>query len=284
MTIKCSVIIAWGGRQLGFLEQQLDALYSQITAREFEVIVSINFKDAYGFSPYLQSKYPQLVITNSSMIRGASYARNQGAKLASSSQLIFCDADDVVSQNWVDEMSKALDSADFVGSKIRYSTLNGPNYLRQDRKSNKGLSRPENFLESVPGGACGFQSEAFRKLDGFGLDCEFVEDIDISWRAQLTGYLPMYVGTCHIDYRLDKGFLTCFKKHLAYGKSYVKLLRKYIPLGLRFSLTSVVVSVFKAAVAVAVFLPNPRTRSNAGYILGFFCGRIMGLFSARRQS
>lgn len=284
MMLNCSIIIPWGGSQPELLEKQVDALYAQRTSRKFEVIISMNSEEAYSYASYFQTKYPHLEITNSSMIRGASFARNQGAKLARSSQLLFCDADDVVSQNWVDEMSKALDSADFVGSKLRYSKLNGPNYLRQDRKSNKGLSRPENFLESVPGGASGFQSEVFWKLEGFDLDSQYVEDIDISWRAQLSGYLPVFVGTSFIDYRLDRGFLTCFKKHFAYGKSYVKLIRKYTHLGLRFSMISVAFSFFKAFVALLVFLPNPRTRSNAGYILGFFCGRLLGLISSRRPS
>ena len=71
-------------------------------------------------------------------VRSSYFARNQGVALAQADLLLFCDADDVVDQHWVQSMASALDHLDVVGGALK---LDG-------RRNSGGPAEPVHRLPS----------------------------------------------------------------------------------------------------------------------------------------
>ncbi len=85
------------------LPLQLEALATQSQAPSFEVIVVDN-RSTDGVHRVVdrwRSRLPALRLVKAHASQGASYARNIGIGAARASRLMFCDADDVVSQWWL---------------------------------------------------------------------------------------------------------------------------------------------------------------------------------------
>src|SRR5690606_16806204 len=123
-----SVIIPFRG-DIEQLRQQLDALLSQPTSQDMEVIVA----DNYGPGAVVSSQVEEMVAGMASVRRvyagdkpGAAYARNVGASHARGRRLAFVDADDVVGEGWVEAMAKALENHPVVASRFEYERLNPP--------------------------------------------------------------------------------------------------------------------------------------------------------------
>ena len=153
------------------LSFQLEALAAQTTSRAFEVIVVLNRcsdrseQIAEAYAPVLD-----LVILKRDDSPSAAYARNEGAACARSELILFCDADDRVSPEWVDSMCNALARADFVGGRICvdkskvpswayrrfYANLDGESLVLRDRRIRYPISA-----------SLGVRSSSFSSVGGF---------------------------------------------------------------------------------------------------------------------
>ncbi len=100
------------------LGDQLTALASQIGAPDFEVIVVLNrcTDRSQAVAESFASRL-HLVLICTDEKASAAYARNMGATRSAAPYLLFCDADDRVSERWVAEMihTLATGEADFIG-------------------------------------------------------------------------------------------------------------------------------------------------------------------------
>lgn len=95
------------------LPLQLEALHTQVGARDFEVVVVDNRStdDLEGaIRPFLESG-PPLRMVRADGHQGSSYARNRGIAAARAPYVMFCDADDVVSRHWVAAGAAAFKTA-----------------------------------------------------------------------------------------------------------------------------------------------------------------------------
>lgn len=91
------------------LPHQLEALANQEGADPFEVLVCDN--GSTDGTPDLVPTWADrlnLRLVDASAVKGAAHARNCGALATTAEKLLFCDADDYVSPNWVRRMTETL--------------------------------------------------------------------------------------------------------------------------------------------------------------------------------
>lgn len=118
---------------------------------------------------------------------GAGAARNRGAAVARGRLLLFCDADDVAADGYVEAMRRALDDADVVGA------LEDTRALSELAPGDEGRSGPlhhwggDRRWPFVGAGAMGITADAFVRLGGFDEAIPALEDIDLCFAAALQG-------------------------------------------------------------------------------------------------
>jgi len=221
------------------LAEQLHALFRQEAAPPFEVIVADNGSTdrSVEIAEALSASAPvgvELTVVDCSQRVGVSAARNAGVKASRTGLVLICDADDVVSPVWVQEMMTALESYDLVGGALDETALNSELDAVNGRGLDKRLPISLGFLPFALGANVGVRRNVVDAIGGW--DETFIgggDDIDFSWRAQLAGYTLGFAETAVIDYRLRKDLKGAYKQAYRNARSGPKLYRVYGHLGAR---------------------------------------------------
>ena len=112
---EASVIIPVSEPHYGLLAGQLRRLTNQTGSPDFEVVIA----DNDGRLPAeMVGDDEWISVVDASGVRGPAAARNVGVEAACGGVLLFCDADDLVSLNWVDEHCRALRDVPFTGGRL----------------------------------------------------------------------------------------------------------------------------------------------------------------------
>ncbi|GAA1587158.1 hypothetical protein GCM10009692_28310 [Leucobacter aridicollis] len=174
------------------LPAQLEALAAQAVpaGAEMELILCCNGSAVSAVAEWAGqvawSHAWRVRVHDASAVRGPSYARNAGWRLASAERILFCDSDDVVSPRWAASLTEALDDADVVGGEYDYMRLNhGP--IATWGQNMQGLPIKFGHLPFAPSGNLGARRAALDLLEGFDESLERCEDVDFSWRAAYAG-------------------------------------------------------------------------------------------------
>ncbi|NNC11880.1 glycosyltransferase [Planctomonas sp. JC2975] len=184
--------------------EQLDALARQVVDVPWEILVCDNGStdQTRAVVEQWRAKLPQLRLIDASRRRGASAARNVGAAASGAPYLVFCDADDVVADDWLLAFSSALERAPYVGGQVEFDRLNS----RGNASVTWSHSGPFVFkLEVLPdfpatgSGSFGIRRDLYCEVNGFDEDLRTCEDADLAWRIQLAGY-PLSI--CDAEYHL----------------------------------------------------------------------------------
>lgn len=231
MDIGVSVVIPCRN-SAGTIGAQLEALSIQNHRGAVEVIVADNGStdDLATLVSQYRTRLPHLRLVDASGRVGVNHARNRGVDAAEHDLILLCDADDVVSPDWVREMAEVLIRCDLVGGTVvgfrgdpapHASTAETPHRL-----STLG------FLPHPIGANCGFTKRAWRAIGGF--DESFVggaDEIDFFWRAQLAGFRLKSASDAIVSYRLrterrslvrqarrtSLGTVRLYKRHRTHG-------------------------------------------------------------------
>lgn len=214
-----------------FLGLQLQALLAGSRVPD-EIIVSNNGSTdgtAAVVEEYRKNN-PCLSLVDSSGIQGVSHARNIGCQAAQHHKILICDADDIVSERWVEEMSAALDAHDVVGSGHQlfvYDELQG-NYLPQAEV----LQQPEVFpgVGYMLGASIGFRREVFEELKGF--DITYIgghDEVDFCVRAESAGFSQGWIAQALILYRQRSSQAGVAKQFRNYGRTQIQFMVKMAP-------------------------------------------------------
>ena len=174
------------------IDAQLDAISRQTTSVPFEVLVCDNGSAAEG------------------------------------SQLLFCDADDVVSDDWVAQMVEALAVADVVAGALDARSLNAANRASVSWEVSSEIRMP--FWPRFAAGASsnlGIRADAFAKLGGFDERLQTGEDVDLCWRAQLAGFTFGRSHDAVVQSRQRDGLRAVFRQARSYGAGSRALKIKY---------------------------------------------------------
>lgn len=252
---RVSVVIPnWNGQEL--LPLCLDSLRQQ-TYPNFEIIVADN-GSTDGSLALLARDYPEVGVAALGENRGYAGAVNAGFRAASGQVLVVFNNDAEADPRWVEELVAALErrpEAGMATSRVRlfdrrdHLHTTGDFYGLDGIPGNRGVWQPDGPAydeEAWVFGAAGVAS-AYRRsmLDEIGLLDEafgsYLEDVDLSWRAQLTGHRCIYVPRAvvyHMVSATGGGSIASF--HVGRNTIFVilknypsSLLRRYWPAVLR---------------------------------------------------
>jgi len=187
----------------------------------FEIIISDN-GSRDGSVEFINADYPAIrVICNHANV-GFTVANNRGARAARGEILVFVNPDTKVEPDWLRHLLEpfADSSVGLVTSKIllmgkpdQINTcgnivhLTGLTLCRGLGAPRDAFSRSEE-VGAISGAAFAIRSELFKTLDGFDEDFFiYMEETDLSWRAQLAGWRCVYAPESIIyhDYVLRFG-------------------------------------------------------------------------------
>ncbi|MEZ4669075.1 MAG: glycosyltransferase family 2 protein [Anaerolineae bacterium] len=212
-----SVIIPnWNGGK--YLPTCLDALARQ-TYQQIEVIVADN-ASSDGSQELIHSQYPEVILVELAENRGFTGACNAGIRAAGGDYIALLNNDTEVETGWAAAVMGAFATHPEIGivaSKMLlfdkrtqihtagdYFTVDGRAGNRGVWQQDQGQFDKEEFVFSACGG-----SSTYRKvmLDEIGiLDDDFffsLEDIDLAWRAQLTGWRCLYTPKAIVYHHLS---------------------------------------------------------------------------------
>lgn len=210
------VIPNWNGK--AFLETCLNALRDQ-TYDSIEVILVDN-ASADGSQAYVRDTFPEVRLVELPENRGFTGACNAGMEAAQGEFIALLNNDTEVDPKWVQAIVTAFQTHEDVGivaSKMllfdRRDHIHtvGDGFTQDGRPFNRGVWEKDEGqydTEEYVFSACG-GSSAYRRalLDELGLlDDDFfflMEDIDLSWRAQIAGWRVLYTPHAIVYHHLS---------------------------------------------------------------------------------
>jgi glycosyltransferase involved in cell wall biosynthesis len=212
------------------LPVQLGALARETWQGWWEVVIADNGstdgtrKVAEGFTDRL----PRLLVVDASARRGASYARNMGARSASGESFLFLDADDEIAPGYLPAMSEALARHDFVAACRDSESLN-MDWVRLSRQSHpyEGFRNFYGFLPHAGGTRIGVRRSIFESVGGFDEDLLRGEDVDFCWRVQLAGIPLRVVPEAITRVRYPDSFRRMYRQARLSGSGDALLYRRY---------------------------------------------------------
>lgn len=214
---RLSVIIPnWNGGK--FLPTCLDALARQ-THPDIEVIVADNASHD-GSQELIRSQYPRVVLVELPENRGFTGACNAGIKIATGEFIALLNNDTEVEPGWAGAVVAAFARQAEIGivaskmllfDKRDHIHTAGDFFTKDGRAGNRGVWQRDDGQfdrEEYVFSACG-GSSAYRRsmLDQIGiLDDDFffsLEDVDLAWRAQLSGWRCLYTPAAVLYHHLS---------------------------------------------------------------------------------
>lgn len=157
------------------------------------------------------------------------YARNVGVDAAEGSLIAFCDADDVVADDWALETVRALCLHPFVAFAFEYERLNTAAALvGRSRFQSEGIERF--FGLPIASGSLGVNRSVWENVGGNDERWSFTgEDFEFSLRVrQVLGVEPFFAEGAVYHCRLRSGWQPTFRQARRYGRGHVALFRRYV--------------------------------------------------------
>ena len=221
------------------LPDQLAALARQRDPGPWQLVLADNGSrdGTRGVADAFAREHPELdvLVLDASARRGAGPARNAGVAAARGEVVAFCDADDVVADDWVAQVRAGTAQHAFVAGRFDEGRLN-PAWLSQARGASPdfGLQR----AVGAPGlcfsgaGNLALARELFEAVGGFDPRCLVLEDNDLCWRVQLsTGEPLVWWPGALVHVRLRSTLPGMFRQGAGYGTSSTWLQARYDALG-----------------------------------------------------
>src|SRR3989441_5349546 len=152
------------------LPVQLWALARERWQGRWEVVIADNGSTdgTREVAERFKDRLPRLLVVDASARRGASYARNVGARSASGEAFLFLDADDEIVPGYLPAMADALAHHDFVAAHRDSESLN-TGWVRLSRRAHpcEGFRNFYGFLPHAGGTRIGVRRPIFESAGGF---------------------------------------------------------------------------------------------------------------------
>lgn len=216
------------------IDAQLNALANQQCSEPWEIIVADNGStdQSIAIVEKYQQRIPNLRVVDASGRKGAAYARNIGASVASSESLAFCDADDVVGSEWIAAMIEALSQHNFVAGNSDYSKLNEPWVIKtcEYREANGVKDYP--YFPYAAGNNLGVKRWVHDAVGGFDETMLRLQDVDYCWRIQRTGTKLVAAPKALVYFRFRSSFKGMFRRCQQLASYDILLHKKHREMGM----------------------------------------------------
>ena len=214
------------------IDAQLRALVAQSYAGEWELVICDNGSTddtrarALSWEGALAA---ELRIVDAAARRGVGHARNVGILAARGEYVLICDADDVVSPDWVQRMVDALRDHEIVTGALERRSLNTPEqYAWTGDEDATGPEVGYGYRPYASGGNLGVRRDVALGLGGFDERLSGgAEDVDWSWRAQYAGHDVFFEPGALIHYRMRSDIRSLALRRLRGGFAEPFLYRRH---------------------------------------------------------
>ncbi len=246
-------------------QQHIRACLSSVVSQgnnDLEIIVVDNASTDQTV-PLVRGEYPQVILINNDVNRGASYARNQGIARASGAWILSLDSDVVLEPDFIEQFLLAAKGfADNIGM-VQTNILDKDGrqiysqgvYLSVWRRFfdiNRGrpAGAPHPGVKRIlgPCSAAAFYRRAMleqiRETTGYFDERFFflVEDVDLAWRARRAGWGVAFCSRSRC-------------RHLGNGSATTAPMRQYLSFRNRYLMINKNESFWRRAVTYALALP-----------------------------
>lgn len=222
------------------LGAQLSAIAGQVTRYTWEVLIADNgSRDrTVAMASTFRERISRLRIIDATRMRGAAYARNAGATAARGQAILFCDADDVMGEGYIEAMGAALERDRLVACRYDFAKLNA-SWLAAARGSAKdgqstglagGYCHPT--LPYAGAGGLGIVKSVHDAVNGFDTTLKAMagqEDTDYCIRVQLSGTPLAFVPDAVMHVRFRDTVSGVFRQAWAWAESGAHVHRRYAP-------------------------------------------------------
>ncbi|NYE18715.1 glycosyltransferase [Microbacterium immunditiarum] len=222
------VIAAYNAEET--LAEQFAALERQVGDVDFEILLCDNGSTdgTVALAHAWTERLPMMRVIDASARRGPGAARNIGVTHARGEFLVFCDADDVIADDWISQMHGSLLEAPFVASRIEHRRLN-PSFPEEFRAA-EGMMYPTSRMPQYPmvgSGHMGVRKAAFEEVGGFDETMSAAEDLDLSWRLQLAGHRLIGNPDAVVHVRHRPTLRGVYRQAYGWGSLHRRLAHKY---------------------------------------------------------
>ncbi|MBB6698271.1 glycosyltransferase family 2 protein [Clostridium algidicarnis] len=229
-----------------YIESCLDSLYLQTLMPDEIIIVDNNSMDKS--KAIIKSKYAKVKLISLNKNYGFSRAVNEGLKIAKGKYVILLNNDTKAEVTWVENLYNTIRSNNEIFScsskMLKYHdkdliddagdeyTILGWARKRGDSKNKKLYTKSEEVFSSCAGAAI-YKRDIFFEIGYFDEKFfAYLEDMDISYRARLFGYINYYCANAviyHIGSATTGSKHNSFKARLS-SRNNVYLIYKNMPL------------------------------------------------------
>lgn len=212
--------------------RQLGSLCAQVGSDPFEVVVVLNrcTDETRQVCEQYAARLPGLRLLTADDRASAGYARNAGARAATGSELLFCDADDELGDRWVISMMAGLETADIVAGALVPDTSSLPEWMLRIpgmiKRPQAGLTLFDSRIWYPPTACFGCHRSDFETVAGF--DESFAgataEDLELARRLFTIGCRLGIAHDAQISYTLRPSYRSFQAQQVSYTAANAKLL------------------------------------------------------------
>jgi len=217
--LKCSIVIPnYNG--LRFLQPCLDALRNQTYPQELTEVILVDDASTDESVPFVQARYPEVHVVRLAQNSGLAVGCNAGAAAATGDLLVMLNNDTEAEPGWLAALAAAAkahpDAGAFASKMLLYDrrdTLhNTGDVMGVDGiPRNRGVwQRDEGQYDDQPvvfggcGGGVAYRRAAWEQTGGFdGRLFMYLEDVDLAWRLQLSGWRAVFVPAARLYHHLS---------------------------------------------------------------------------------
>lgn len=214
------------------IHRQLAALKAQ-SHKDFEIVVSDNGStdDTVAVVQRQQSEFKSLRCVDSSGTPGVAHARNVGIASTEAEIVLICDADDAVSQTWVEAHVDTLREFDASTGPLCL-TVEGE--LTGSTWFNEAVPVSLGHKSYSPGCNMGFRKAVLNAVGPFDETLRRgQEDVDYGWRLVGEGFTIGHSTEAAVAYEQRPGMPSRIKQQFRYGRALVDLYSKHADAGIR---------------------------------------------------
>ncbi len=264
----------------GTLPAQLDRLIPQLDANDAElVLIDNNSTDATAEIARAAATNPRVRFAEATEGQGVAYARNAGVELADGDRLLFCDADDIVAVDWVEQMRAGLGDHDIVTGSLDVETLNSA-----EMRASRGPTRRPMFYGLFPiaaGGNMAVSRRVWERIGALDESLPSLEDMEWSLRAYVAGYDICWLPEAKIHYRYRAGTRELWRQGLAYGRSRPPIARQLWEATGERPARLIGIRSWAWLVAHAPDVIRPARRGPLAWVAGNRIGQLIGSIESR---
>jgi glycosyltransferase involved in cell wall biosynthesis len=265
---------------------QLESLARQRFDRPWEVVVVDNRStdDTRAVAQSFAERVPSLRVVDAAEHQSIGYARNLGVEAARGRLIAYCDADDAVSEGWLEAIAAGLARYGGVATPRDHDLLN-EDWVRDSRDPPTPSGYHENwyppYLPHTGSGGMGIRRELHEAIGGFDESFESCEDNDYCFRLQFEGVELGTVEGAVYHYRFKDTIPAILRQAYRYAEDNARIQRQYRSRGAPPKRWTWPIKYWPALLGAVPGLVTKRGRGRMAWMLGWELGRLRGSLKHR---